>query len=70
MCSDWDTDLEEPDQKNLEVQKQRNIENKTPQPSPKPFPDDTVTHQPSQPSIDWFGNQISLSSEDTLENID
>ena len=67
VCSDWDADLEEKDWKNLEEQK--NNDNKTPHPSPKPTSVDTTTLQPSKPAINWFGNQISASSEETLEDV-
>ena len=71
MYSDWDADLEEQDWKNLEMKEQKNHDNKTPQSSPKPTSFDTLTLQPSIPSIDRFGNQISASSEmEDPEDID
>ena len=70
MCSNWDADLEERERKNLEVPKQMNNGNKTCQPSPKPTSVDTLILQSSKPLIDWFGNQIIVSSEKTLEDID
>ena len=56
VCSDWDADLEEQDWKNLEVQEQKNNDNRTSQSSPKPTSDDTLTHHLSMPSIDQLGN--------------
>ena len=61
VCSDWDAGLEERDGNNLEVKEQNSYNNKTPQPCPEPTSVDTF--QPSKPSIDQFGNQISVSSE-------
>ena len=69
-CSDWNADLEKQDQKNLEMKEQKNHVNKTPQTSPKPKSVDALTLQPSKPCINQFGNQISVSSEETLEDVD
>ena len=68
-----DGDLEK--WKNLEMQELKNNNNQAPQPRPKSTSTseiDSLTLQPSKCSIDWLGNQISVSSasEDSLEDID
>ena len=63
MCSDWDGDLEEQEQKNLEMKEQKNNDSKTPTPNLKPSSVDTLVHKPSKSSIEQLDNQSSASSE-------
>ena len=63
VCSDWDADLEDQDQKNLKMKEQKNNDSKTPQASPKPSPVDTFVHKLSKASIKQLDNQSNASSE-------
>ena len=62
VYSNWDVDLEEQGQRNLEKKEQKNHDNKTPQPSPKLTSLDTLTLQPPQAlhQLVWQPNQCII----------